>query len=57
MENKLEDKFICGRRFGCQEWACSEDVCLAYGDCIWCENKVDPEICKMCNYGEKKRYE
>ena len=57
MENRLEDKFICGRRFGCQEWACSEDVCLAYGDCIWCENKVDPEICKMCNYGEKKRYE
>ena len=57
MEKKLEDKFICGGRYNCQEWSCSEDVCLGYADCIRCENKFDPIICEQCKYSKEKRYE
>ena len=57
MENKLEDKFICGGRYNCQEWECSIDVCLGYADCIRCENKFDPIICEQWKYSKEKRYE
>lgn len=57
MENKLEDKFICGGRFGCEEWDCSIEICLGYADCERCENKFDPVICEQCKYSKEKRYE
>lgn len=52
-----EDKYICGGRFHCEQDDCSEENCLCYGDCIWCENKFDPVICEQCKYSKEKRYE
>lgn len=52
----MEDRYECRGMTNCPAMECSEDVCLNYGDCIWCHNKNDKEVCEGCKYKGGGRY-